>query len=74
MNIETTAKSKVIDINYQKHYGRFWKKKIQCGITVTVDVEVEMDINGVKIQPLLIQTIFMLTADEYNALRKTTIK
>ncbi len=44
------------------------------GLTMIVKVEVEFLIHGVKISPTTMQTEFMLTADEFNLLRKQTTK
>jgi hypothetical protein len=65
--IEITGSSQVINVVLKKH---LIKRKILAGITMVVDVEVNISIGNVKLNTFTIQSDFVLTADEFNALRK----
>lgn len=65
-NFLILGKSEITNVTFKKH---FVKRKILVGLTMKIDVDVNISIGEVKLNTFTIQSDFVLTADEFNEIK-----
>lgn len=75
MTAEVFSKSEVQNICFKKHFLRRGKKapKELCGLTMIVDVDVQIKIGDIELDIFTINSTSMLTAEEFNKLKTSPL-